>query len=569
MKKRIIVIGGLSAGPSAAAKARRTDENAEIVLFEKTRFVSYATCGIPYALSGVINDREKLMIVEPDLLRNRFNIDVRLEEEVIEIVPENHEVITSKGSYRYDKLIFAAGASSFVPPIVGLDAAQNWSNVRSIEDYDKIIRDGVLEDKKNIVVLGAGLIGVEVAENLNKVGKNVSVIEMANSVLSVWDKKFGNMSQTVLEEKGVTVFTNATLKSVKIVNDKIVGGVLGDGQEVHIDYLLTGIGGRPNTGLLTSKGASALGNGALIVNERMETSLPDIYAAGDCASIKNIQTGEQDYFPMGTHSNKGGRTAGANAAGGSETFKGAYKTAIVKVFDYTLGRTGHNATSLTKLNVDYSSIFFVAPATPGFYPDQTDLYIEVWYSNTNKTILGAEIFGLNGVDKRIDVFSTAIYAKLTLEDLPNLDLAYAPPFSTAKDPVVVAGFIGNNSNETGISNISVQKLEKMIGDGTYIQLIDVRNEIELEKEGVIEGAINVPLEKLRNRLASLDASLPTVVYCARGLRGYVASTILNNNGFGELLNLGGGFKGWLAQGGKVDVYNQNESWEEVLVETES
>ncbi|MDH5366074.1 MAG: FAD-dependent oxidoreductase [Cyclobacteriaceae bacterium] len=551
MKQRIIVIGGLSAGPSAAAKARRTNEEAEIVLFEKTRFVSYATCGIPYALSGKINERKKLMIVEPDLLRDRFNIDVRLEEEVIEINPDNHEVKTSKGNYKYDKLIFAAGASPFVPPIDGLDIAQNWSNVRSIENYDKIIKDGVLENKKNIVVLGAGLIGIEVAENLNKAGKNVSVIERGKSVLSACDEKFGNMSQNILEREGVTVFTNSTLKSIKIIDNKIVGGVLGNGNEIQIDYLLIGIGGKPNTSLLTTKGAAALGNGALIVNERMETTLPDIYAAGDCASIKNIQTGKHDYFPMGTHSNKGGRTAGANASGGNEIFKGAYKTSIVKVFEYTLGRTGLNTESLSKEGIDYSSIFFVAPSTPSFYPDQTDLFIEVYYSNSDKTILGAEIFGLKGVDKRIDVLSTAIYAKLTLDDLPNLDLAYAPPFSTAKDPVVVAGFIGTNILKTGIEDISVQNLKRIIKEGQKIQLVDVRNEDEVEKEGVIEDAINIPLENLRNGLESLNTSLPTIVYCARGLRGYVASTILSNNGFQKVINLGGGFKGWQAQGMKV------------------
>ena len=553
MKSTIIVIGGLSAGPSAAAKARRMNEHAEIILFEKTKYVSYATCGIPYSMSGTIKEREKLMVVKPDLLRTRFNIDVRLEEEVTDINPETHEVITSKGPYKYNKLIFATGASPFVPPVEGLNETTNWSNCRTIEDLDKIKRDGVLDKRKNIVVLGAGLIGVEVAENLNEIGKNVTIVEMAPSILSTWDGKFGYMAENVMKENGVEVLTNTTVQAIERDGDQIKYVTLNNGQKIEADYLLMGIGGRPNTGLLTSKGAEHLPNGALKVNERMETSLPDIYAAGDCASIKNIQTGQHDYFPMGTHSNKGGRTAGANAAGGNETFKGAYKTAIVKVFDYTLGRTGHNARSLKMIGKEYKTTFFVAPASPGFFPGQTDLYIEMYYDPNNGVVLGAEIFGLKGVDKRIDVLSTAIYARLTIEDLQNLDLAYAPPYSPAKDPVIVSGYISDNRKKLLLREFSVDGLETYMREhrAEDYQLIDVRNPKELENEGQINNAINIPLDTLREGLEELDPNKPTIVYCARGLRGYVAATILMNKGFDKLYNLGGGFKGWQVQGGPV------------------
>ena len=341
-EETIIIVGGLSAGPSAAAKARRINEKAKILLFEKTSYISYATCGIPYSMSGTIASREKLMVVSPDLLKKRFDIDVHLDEPMTEILPEEHMVVTSKGSYTYSKLIYTAGANPFVPPILNLDKTDQWSNCRTIEDYDKICSDQVLTDKKNIMIVGAGLIGVEVAENLNHIGKNVTLVELSPSVLPAWDHKFGNLAENVLKEHGINVLTNKTVKELILEGQQIVEIVLSDDTRIPTDYLLMGIGGKPNTHLLISKGADHIGNGAVKVNEKMETSLPDIYAAGDCASIKNVITEKHDYFPMGTHANKGGRAAGANAAGGNEKFRGAYRTAIVKVFDHTLARTGLN-----------------------------------------------------------------------------------------------------------------------------------------------------------------------------------------------------------------------------------
>jgi len=546
MEETIIIIGGLSAGPSAAAKARRVNENAKIILFEKTDYVSYATCGIPYSLSGTIKDRSKLLVVSPDLLRDRFDIDVHLNEPVIDILPDEHKIITMQGEYRYSKLIYAAGAAPFIPPINNLDQAENWTNCRTIEEYDKIVKDKVVSEKQNITVLGAGLIGVEVAENLCKIGKNVTVVELAPSVLSPWDSKFGNLAESVLRAKGIDVYTNTTVDDLRIESGQIVEVKLSNGTVVKSDYLLMGIGGRPNTAMLASKGADTIRNGAIKVNAKMETNLPDIYAAGDCASIMNIQTGEHDYFPMGTHANKGGRAAGANAAGGEEHFKGAYRTAIVKVFDFTLARTGMNPRALKMMNQDFESTLIVAPSTPGFYPDSKDLILEIYYNANTREILGAEIFGEKGVDKRIDVLSTAILGKLTVDDLPNLDLAYAPPYSPAKDPVIIAGFVSGNKDKHTFKEISADDLSTLIRNenkGSY-QIIDVRAGSELEKEGLIDTAVNIDLNDLRDQLADLDKNKTTVVYCARGLRGYVGTMILENNGFKNIFNLGGGFNTW-------------------------
>ncbi len=545
MEETIIIIGGLSAGPSAAAKARRTNEKAKIILFEKTRYISYATCGIPYSLSGTIKDRDKLLVVKAELLRKRFGIDVRLEEEVMDIVPDDHLIQTSKGWYKYSKLIFATGAHPFIPPIKNIEQVSNWSNCRTIENFDKLVEDGVLTKRKNITILGAGLIGVEVAENLKKVGKNVSIVEMAPSVLSIWDPKFGHMAEKVLVENGINVYTSNTIEELIIERGEMKAIKLKDGTEIKSDYLIMGIGGRPNTHLLTSKGADSLPNGALKVNEKMETNLTDIYAAGDCASMMNLQTGEHDYFPMGTHSNKGGRTAGANAAGGQETFKGAYKTAIVKVFNYTMARTGMNPSFMERKGIKFESTFFISSSTPGFYPEPKDLVVEVYYDPESGRLLGAEIFGEKGVDKRIDVFSTAIYAGLTIEDLPNLDLAYAPPYSPAKDAVILAGYISQNKGRYQFNEISALELNERIEKSQNgYRLIDVREKIELERGGMIPGAENIDLDELRDHVDDFDCEQEIIVYCAKGLRGYLATLILRNHGVKDVKNLGGGFKAW-------------------------
>jgi NADPH-dependent 2,4-dienoyl-CoA reductase/sulfur reductase-like enzyme/rhodanese-related sulfurtransferase len=560
MEETIIIIGGLSAGPSAAAKARRVNEKARILLFEKTDYISYATCGIPYSLSGTIKKRDKLLVVKPELMKERFNIDVHLNEPVIDIFPEQHKILTTEGEYRYTKLIYAAGASPFVPPIKNLEHTEAWSNCRTIEDYDKIIADNVLTEKEHITVMGAGLIGVEVAENLCKIGKKVTIVELAPSVLSPWDSKFGNLAENVLKENGIDVYTSTTVEDINVDKGRIKEVTLSNGLTIPSDYILMGIGGRPNTAMLAAKGAETIRNGAIKVNAKMETSLQDIYAAGDCASIMNIQTGEHDYFPMGTHANKGGRAAGANAAGGEEHFKGAYRTAIVKVFNYTLARTGLNARALKMMSHDYESTFIVAPSTPGFYPDPKDMLMEVYYNENTRQVLGAEIFGEKGVDKRIDVMSTAILGKLTVDDLSNLDLAYAPPFSPAKDPVIVAGFVSQDKEKNKFKEMSADDLANILrgNDREIYQIVDVRAPIELEKQGMIESAINIELDHLRDNLNQLDKNRPVVLYCARGLRGYVGTMILQNNGFKKLYNLGGGFVTWKKLGMEVSAYSTEE-----------
>ncbi len=543
--EKIIVIGGLSAGPSAAAKARRENENAEIILFEKGANISYATCGMPYALSGVIETRDKLIVVKPELMRTRFNINVKLNEEVISIDAKNKTISTPKAKYDYDKLIFATGARSIVPPIKGIEKTNNWSTCRTMGDFDKITKEAMPNEAKNITIIGAGLIGVEVAENLAKAGKNVTLIEGGDAVLPMWDYKFGHFAKTTLEEKGIKVVTSTLVKEFKTNNDKITGVIISDTDIIASDYVILSIGIKPNTELLLQAGAEHIGNGALKVNERMETSLKDIYAAGDNVAIQNLQTKEYDYFPLGTHSNKGGRAAGANAVGKNIQFKGAYKTAIIKVFDYTLARTGLNATALDKLNISYKKVFTMAGSTPSYYPGAKDLLSEIYYHAETGVILGAELFGEVGVDKRIDVLSTAIYAKLKITDLSQLDLAYAPPFSPAKDPLIVASFVAENIATDKCNQLSIAEFNEYVAkyDRSSYTLLDVRNIDEFER-GCISDAINIPLPQLRERINELDTNKSIIIYCQKGLRGYVARLILKHKGFNHVASIAGGYKLW-------------------------
>ncbi|UZR98387.1 FAD-dependent oxidoreductase [Chondrinema litorale] len=540
-RNRIIIIGGLSAGPSAAAKARRTDEHAEIMLFEKTEHISYATCGIPYAMSGKIKSRDKLMVVQPELLKQRFGVDLHLNEPVIDVDPNAQIVYTHKDSYTYDKLVIATGGSAFLPPIENIEQFYNWAFAKTIEDFDKIMKKGVIDNSEHITIVGAGLIGLETAENLIHAGKKVTVVELSKQVLANWDKKFAQMAANELIQNEIDLKLGTSVTGVDPETQEII---LSNGERFFSDFMLISISVKPNTEMFVAKGAAHLPNGALIVNERMETSLPNIYAAGDCSSIPNRLTKDSSWFPMGTHSNKAGRVAGANAAGGNETFEGGYGTAIMKLFNFTIARTGLGPKELSRKGISYESSMLVGGTTPGFYPNPKDIFLEIYYEPDSGKLLGAEMIGEFGVDKRVDVLSTAIYANLTIHDLPRLDLAYAPPYSPAKDPVVVIGYVAENALKGKFREVNVTRAEKIIEELEDLTVLDVRNPGEVHNNGLIAGAKNIPLDELRNRLDELDTEKPILVYCAKGLRGYISSMILAQHGFQNIYNLAGGFTAW-------------------------
>ena len=546
----------MSAGPSAAAKARREDETAEILLFEKGDNISYATCGMPYAFSGVIENHSDLIVVDESLMKDRFNIDVKINEEIVNIDTTNKIVYSKKNDYSYDKLIFATGAKSIVPQIKNINLATNWSTCRSMIDFDKIMKEGLASSSKHITIIGAGLIGVEVAENLRKAGKEVTLIEGDNQILTMWQPKFGNFSENILKSEGIEVLTSSIVNKFEIDEaGKIIAVFIEGGKTVKTDFVILSVGIKPNTDLLLQNGATHIENGALKVNEKMETSIKDVYAAGDNVSIKNLQTNEFDYFPLGIHSNKAGRAAGANAVGKNIVFKGAYKTAIIKVFNYTLARTGLNPKYLIKNGIPFKTVLTVAGSTPSYYPKQKDLYTEMYYNPKTEEILGAELFGEVGVDKRVDVLSTAIYAKLKITDLSQLDLAYAPPFLPAKDPVVVTSFVAENMLENKGEQISVEDLANFLDktDSTNYLLIDTRTVEEFE-EGTIPTAINIPTDEIRNHIDFIkNENKPVIVLCRRGVRAYIAELILKQNNIKNVVNVAGGMKVWIRFSDKIQI----------------
>ncbi|MGL1900856.1 MAG: FAD-dependent oxidoreductase [Fibrobacterales bacterium] len=533
MAQRIVIIGGLSAGPAAAAKARRMSESAEILLFEKDTAISYATCGMPYALSKKIAQRENLIVVKPELLEQRFNIKMHLGEEVIKVDPVGKFITTPQGQYSYDTLIFATGARPVLPPIEGIKEAANKSFLRTLDDFDRLMgKDGLVSAQK-VTILGAGLIGVEIAENLRHIGKEVVIVEGTQQILPMYSEEFALLAEEVLVKEGIRVETG---QFATTFNGKIL--TLQDGTEIETDYLMLSTGIKPVTELLTEHGAEVLGNGALIVNDQMQTSLPDIYAAGDCVAIPNPLTKKPGYFPLGTHSNKGGRTAAINATGGSAHYKGGYGTAIVQVFDYTLARTGLSSKEIYDSSYNPESSFIYAGATPGYYPGKEEIALEIIFDKKSGKLLSAEAWGKKGVDKRIDVLSTALYAGLTIDDLHDLDLAYAPPFSPAKDPIVVAGYVASNQNTFGYRSLTPNEfMFESTLDEAFV--VDVRTAHEFER-GAIEGAKNIPLDNLRDHLIELPKDLDILVYCQKGMRGYIASQILANEGF-NVKNLAGGY----------------------------
>lgn len=561
----IIVVGGLSAGPSAAAKARRENEHARILLFEKTADISYATCGIPYALSGTIANRDKLLVVRPELLEKRFRIEMHLEEPVTAIDAQTQHIVTARGRYHYDRLVFATGARAVVPPLRGdndtppahWQQADNWSTVRTLEDFDRVRARLDTQTVRRAIILGGGLIGVETAENLHKLGIETTIVEGAGQILAQWSEPFAHFAQTVLEQHGVRVLTGRLARTVHTEGTRItalsVSGPDGQMQRLETDLLLFSAGIRPNTEMLVQQGAAALPNGALIVDSHMQTSLPNIYAAGDCAAIPNPLSGQASYLPLGTHSNKAGRTTGINSTlPGSDNYSGGYGTAIVKVFDATLARTGL-ATDKELQGRNVAKTYIHANATPSYYPDARDMVLEITYERDSGKLLGAEAFGEYGVDKRIDVLATCLYAGLKVEDLPNLDLAYAPPFSPAKDPVVVAGYVAGNHRRHQCTPLSPAEFSRdLAASGHRIQVVDVRSASEASCNGTIPGSQLIPLDDLRDRLSELDPKRPVYLYCARGMRGYIGALILKQHGFAQVRNLAGGFKAWDMQGFAVE-----------------
>lgn len=543
---RILIIGAVAAGTSAAAKARRNSEDCEIVVYEKEKYISYSSCGMPYYIGNRMANFEELIPRDSEYFKTRYNVDILISHEVISIDPklkqlevknlETGEVFTDK----FDKLVISTGTKGILPPIDGI----NNSNVfllRNVKDMLKIT--DFIKDKKpkNAVIIGTGFIGLELCENLSAIGLKVSMIEKMSQVASGLDVDMAINVQKYIEAKGIQVYLNANVEGI---TDQIIR--LEDGKEIPADIVIVATGVRPDVDLAKKAGLKIGKTGAIVVNTKMETNIKNIYACGDCIEQFNLITGKPTYRPLGSTANKTGRIAGDNVTGGMLRFRGILGTSIFKVFDLTVAQTGLSEKEALELGYTILVSHNIKPSKPA-YMGGKDMVIKAVADKITGRLLGVQITGEDGVDKRIDVFATAITFGAKAEDLSHLDLAYAPPFSTTKDPVIYTGMILDNEINRGRELITAQKLKELIDSGEKLQIIDTRIPKQYAKSS-IEGAVNIPLEKLREESQHLDKNITTVVYCNKGVTGNTAQNILLNKGFTKVSNISGGktaYSKWL------------------------
>ncbi len=548
-KPKIVIVGGVAGGASAAAKARRCSEDAEIIMFEKGPDIAYASCGLPYYLSGVIEDRESLLIVTEKLFQRRFRVDVRTHREVIRIDRARKVVVVQnveRGTLEeesYDRLILSPGSSPVIPPLPGVDLPFVFT-FKTLEDMDLVCQYVQQRHPHEAVIVGGGLIGMEVMENLMLKGLKVSVVEKLDQILPFLDWDMAELVRQHAEAKGVRFHLSQGLKAIETRNGDGVVHTEGD-ITLKADLVILSLGVKPNVALAKEAGLEIGEAGGVKVNEFMQTSDPDIFAAGDCVESIHRVTGKPFLTPMGSAANKQGRAAGANALGRKIAVKGFLGTVILKVFDLTVAKTGLSEREAQQSGFDPLVTFIHPGHIAGYYPGSKPLHMKTITDQASGRLLGGQVIGEEGVDKRIDVLTTAIYHRMPLDELLHLDLAYAPPYSAARDPVVIAGAVGQNFFEGDWVPITPTVLnEKIESRGDFV-LIDVRSRRECLQEGMIPGAIHIPLDRLRDHIDRLDKERETVVYCRTGLRSYLATRILMQKGFTRVKNLTGGTMSWV------------------------
>jgi len=544
MTKKILIVGGVAGGASAAARLRRLDENAEIILFERDEYISFANCGLPYHIGEVIKQRDKLLVQTPESMNARFNIDVRVNSEVVAIDTTKKVVTVNskvKGKYEesYDYLVLSPGGKAIKPNIEGINSKRIFT-LRNIPDTDNI---KAYVDKKGIdsaVVIGGGAVGVEMAENLKERGLKVTLVEAAPHLMAPYDTDIVLTIEKEVQDNGVEIILNDGVKDFKD-NENSVEITLNSGKKLSADMIILAIGVIPDTKFVKEAGIKLGARGHIIVTDKMETSAEGVYAVGDAIEVVDFINKTNTAIALAGPANKQGRIAADNIAGLATTYKGTQGTSIIKVFGLTAAGTGNNERTLTRLNIPYKVIFVHPVSHASYYPGAIPMTLKLIF-NDEGTILGAQGVGYDGVDKRIDVLATVIRLGGTVNDLAELELCYAPPFSSAKDPVNMAGFVAQNVLAGRMEVLTTD--EFMAYDRENTTVLDVRTEIEFEN-GHIEGAINIPVDDLRARIGELDKNKEIIEYCQVGLRGYVASRILSQKGF-KVKNLTGGYKSVLS-----------------------
>ena len=540
---KVVIVGGVAGGATAAARIRRLNEQAEIVVFERSKFISYANCGLPYYIGDVITDPEDLTLQTPESFFSRFRVNMKVRHEVTAIHPEERTVSVKnletgeEFEESYDKLILSPGAKPTQPrfPVADLDKV---FTLRTVEDTLRIKEYINESHPKSAVLVGGGFIGLELADNLRELGMDVTVVEYAKQLMTPFDSDMAAFIHNEMRKHGVKLVLGRAVEGLEEAD----GGVkvlLKDDAPLHADMVVLAIGVTPDTALAKEAGLELGIKGAIVVNDRMETSISDIYAVGDAVQVKHFVTGQDVLLSLAGPANKQGRIAADNICGGDSHYTGSQGSSVIKVFDMTAATTGVNETNAKKAGLDVDTVILSPMSHAGYYPGGKVMTMKVVFEKETYRLLGAQIVGYEGVDKRIDVLATAIRAGLKATELKDLDLAYAPPYSSAKDPVNMAGFMIENIAKGVLKQWHLADVDTLPRDGS-VTLLDTRTAEEFTL-GHIDGFINIPVDELRERLDELDKGKPVYVICQSGLRSYIACRILSGNGF-ACYNFSGGFR---------------------------
>lgn len=536
---KVLIVGGVAGGMSAATRLRRLNEKAEIVVFDKGPYVSFANCGLPYHVSGIIEDRESLLVQTPEALYNRFRIDVRPHSEVVAINAEEMTITVegTDGTYEesYDKLILSLGAEPIIPPIKGYDEAENVFTLRNIPDLDAIMANLNTTQPKEAIVVGGGFIGLEMVENLVERGLNVTLVEKAPQILTPLDEEMAIFVENELLKNNVKIIKGESAVEFQNAGKKVI---LENGEVLTSDLTILSIGVKPATEIVGEAGIELGIRGGILVDERYETSIEDIYAVGDAILVKQQITGEDALISLASPANRQGRQVADIIAGYDRLNRGSIGTSIVRVFDISAASTGLNERQVKAAGFDYAVTHTSAKHHAGYYPGAKMIELKVIFDAKTGELYGAQAVGEKGIDKRIDIIATAIKGNLTVYDLPELEFTYAPPFGSAKDPVNMAGYQGINLLEGFTDTIQWYELEDKMAQGW--KLLDVRSEAEVKSGGYIEGSIIIPLNDLRDRLDEIDPAEKYIVSCHSGQRSYIAERILKQHNF-NVKNLDGAF----------------------------
>ncbi len=542
---KVIIVGGVAGGASAAARLRRLDEKAEITIYERSGYISYANCGLPYYIGDVISDQGELTLQTPESFYKRFHIEAKVHHEVMEIEPEKKMVTvcdlqTGKvWREKYDKLILSPGAKAIKPNIPGIDM-ENIFTLRTVEDTLDIDNYVKAKNVKSAVVVGGGFIGLEAAENLKHIGINVTIVEAAHQVLSILDEDMACQIHALLRENDIELLLGSGIAAFEKAEggDQVIS-ILANGRRIYADMVVLAIGVTPDTVLAQKAGIKTGLKGSIVVNEKMETSIPDIYAIGDAIEVTHYITGKKALISLAGPANKQGRIVADNISGGESIYKGTQGSSVIKLFDMTAAATGITERVAKMAGISYGKVILSPASHASYYPGGKIMTIKAIFDQETNRILGAQIVGYEGVDKRIDVIATAIRAGMRINELAELELAYAPPFSSAKDPVNMIGFIAENLITEKVKQFYYEDLGGLF-NRKDVFLLDARTPQEYAR-GHVEGFLNIPVDELRERIMEIPNEKSVYVMCQSGLRSYIACRILSNLGY-ECYNFAGGYR---------------------------